>query len=225
MDWEAKFTEVKQAREVKPKLTRSWIYVTTLSMSIMWSTARVEEVARAANLFVMIYWVQRLLYSLVGSSFRCAWEEILIQANIVFLCLHFWRWICERVLLRSRKNVCYFEDVGAEICINHRSWPIRMFYQFFASGPLHNPVTMVRNKLCWAADNTVGLSKQGTRTSRARLFSVLEVPLCYLRPSIIYSVPCDRIMQRANQCPCNCYRRSWAVVSFCCNFLEPPGKC
>ena len=26
---------------------------------------------------------------------------------------------------------------------------------------------------------------------------VLEVPLRYLRPSIIYSVPCDRIMQRA----------------------------
>ena len=26
---------------------------------------------------------------------------------------------------------------------------------------------------------------------------VLEVPQRYLRPSIIYSVPCDRIMQRA----------------------------
>ena len=28
---------------------------------------------------------------------------------------------------------------------------------------------------------------------------VLEVPLCNLLPSIIYSVPCDRILQRA---PC-----------------------
>ena len=26
---------------------------------------------------------------------------------------------------------------------------------------------------------------------------VLEVPLCNLLPSIIYSVPCDRILQRA----------------------------
>ena len=26
---------------------------------------------------------------------------------------------------------------------------------------------------------------------------VLEVPLRYLRPSVIYSVPCDRILQRA----------------------------
>ena len=27
---------------------------------------------------------------------------------------------------------------------------------------------------------------------------VLEVPLRYLRPSVIYSVPCDRILQRAH---------------------------
>ena len=37
----------------------------------------------------------------------------------------------------------------------------------------------------------------GTRTSLARLFFVLEVPLCKLRSNIIYSVPCDRIVQRA----------------------------
>ena len=82
------------------------------------------------------------------------------------------------------------------------------FISFFAIGPLHNPVTMLRNKLCWDANNTVGLSKQGTGTSPARRFFVLKVPLCYLRPSIIFSVPCDRIMQRENQRPCNGYRRS-----------------
>ena len=38
---------------------------------------------------------------------------------------------------------------------------------------------------------------KGTRTSPARVFFVLEVPLCNLHPSIIYSVPCDRIVQRA----------------------------
>ena len=38
---------------------------------------------------------------------------------------------------------------------------------------------------------------KGTRTSLSRLSFVLEVPLCRLRPSVIYSVPCDRILQRA----------------------------
>ena len=39
---------------------------------------------------------------------------------------------------------------------------------------------------------------KGTRTSPARLSFVLEVPLRHLRPSVIYSVHCDRIMQRAH---------------------------
>ena len=39
--YKAKFTEVKQARWVKPEDTRSSIYVTPLSMSILWSAARV----------------------------------------------------------------------------------------------------------------------------------------------------------------------------------------
>ena len=43
-----------------------------------------------------------------------------------------------------------------------------------------------------------GTSKtKETRTSPARLSFVLEVPLCNLRPMIIYTVPCDRIVQRA----------------------------
>ena len=36
-----------------------------------------------------------------------------------------------------------------------------------------------------------------TRTRPARLSFVLKDPLRYLRPSVIYSVPCDRIVQRA----------------------------
>ena len=43
VDYEAKFTEVKQVRWVKrPEVTRSWIYVTILSMSILWSAARID---------------------------------------------------------------------------------------------------------------------------------------------------------------------------------------
>ena len=39
---------------------------------------------------------------------------------------------------------------------------------------------------------------KGTLTSPARLSFVFEVPLRHLRPSVIYSVPCDRILQRAH---------------------------
>ena len=56
---------------------------------------------------------------------------------------------------------------------------------------------MVRNKLHWDANYAVGLPKQGTHTSPARLFFVLKVPLRNLRPSVIYPLPCDRIVQRA----------------------------
>ena len=43
VDHEAKFTVVKQVKWVKPEVARSWIYVTTLSMSILWSAARVDR--------------------------------------------------------------------------------------------------------------------------------------------------------------------------------------
>ena len=38
---------------------------------------------------------------------------------------------------------------------------------------------------------------KGTLTSPAQLSFVLKFPLRHLRPSVIYSVPCDRILQRA----------------------------
>ena len=65
------------------------------------------------------------------------------------------------------------------------------------TGPLHDPVT-------WYGINYTGtqvtqwdFQNKGTHTSPARLFFVLKAPLCYLRPSIINSVPCDRFVQRA----------------------------
>ena len=64
-------------------------------------------------------------------------------------------------------------------------------------GPLHDPVT-------WYGINYTGtqitqwdFQNKGTRTSPARLSFVLEVLLRNLRPSVIYSAPCDRIVQRA----------------------------
>ena len=63
---------------------------------------------------------------------------------------------------------------------------------------------MVRNKLHWDANDGVGLSKQrkvGLDSGKSSF--VFEVPLRHLRPSVIYSVPCDRILQRAYIGRCN----------------------
>ena len=64
-------------------------------------------------------------------------------------------------------------------------------------GPLHDPVT-------WYVINYAGtqvtqwdLQNKGKWGWTGTSSFVLEVPLCNLRPSIIYSVPCDRIVQRA----------------------------
>ena len=56
---------------------------------------------------------------------------------------------------------------------------------------------MVQNKLHWDANDAQwDYQNKTTLTSPARLSFVLEVPLRHLRPSVIYSVPCDRILQR-----------------------------
>ena len=64
-------------------------------------------------------------------------------------------------------------------------------------GPLQDPVT-------WYGINYTGtqmtqwdFQNKGILTSPARLSFVLKVPLRHLRPSVIYSVTCDRILQRA----------------------------
>ena len=74
---------------------------------------------------------------------------------------------------------------------------------------------MVRNKLYWDANNAVGLPKQRELlpTSPARLSFVLKVPLRYLRPSEIYSVQCDRILQRAYS------MFSTAIFAYLCSFM------
>ena len=57
MDYKVKFTEVKQARWVKPEFeaTRSWNYITTLSMAILWLVARVDCKKRRFSGFFLIH--------------------------------------------------------------------------------------------------------------------------------------------------------------------------
>ena len=73
------------------------------------------------------------------------------------------------------------------------------FHEYWINliGPLHDPVS-------W-----YGINYAGTKITQwefqnkempdwtGKSSCVLEVPLRYLRPSIIYSVPCDRIVQSA----------------------------
>ena len=76
---------------------------------------------------------------------------------------------------------------------------------------------MVRNKLCWDANNAAGLPKQRTSYQSSPTFLCFESPtvlFCYLRPSVIYPVPCDRILQRAY---------SWVSFSFLYGYGVPLG--
>ena len=76
-------------------------------------------------------------------------------------------------------------------------------------GPLHDPVS-------WYGINYTGtqitqwdFQNKGKSGLTGTSSSVLEVPLRNLRPSVIYSVPCDRIVQRAY-----CYQNAWQAVTF-----------
>ena len=62
--------------------------------------------------------------------------------------------------------------------------------------PLHDPVTWYGINYAGTQVTQWDFQNKGTRTSPARLSFVLEVPLRNLRPSVINSVPCDRILQR-----------------------------
>ena len=62
--------------------------------------------------------------------------------------------------------------------------------------PLQDPVTWYGINYAGTQITQWDFQNKGTRISPARLSFVLKVPLRHLRPSIIYSVPCYRILQR-----------------------------
>ena len=66
------------------------------------------------------------------------------------------------------------------------------------------PIGFLHELVTWYEVNYTGrqitqweFHNEGTLTSPARVFFVMKVPLRYLIPSKIYSVACDRIVQRA----------------------------
>ena len=95
----------------------------------------------------------------------------------------------------GENNAVHKNPVGRIDTLNTRSFWYSLLCLII--GPLHDPVT-------WYGINYTGtqitqwdFQNKGTRTGPARLSFVLKVPLRNLRPSVIYSVPCDRIVQRA----------------------------
>ena len=75
---------------------------------------------------------------------------------------------------------------------NKKIISFQLFSELVRIGPLQAPVI-------WYAINYIGtqitqwdFQNKGKSGWTVKSSFVLEVPLCYLRPSIIYSVPCDR---------------------------------
>jgi len=65
----------------------------------------------------------------------------------------------------------------------------------FLTGTLHDPVTWYGITYTGTQVTQWDFQNKITRTSPARLSFVLKAPLRNLRRSLIYSVPCDRIVQ------------------------------
>ena len=64
-------------------------------------------------------------------------------------------------------------------------------------GPLHDHVTWYGINYPMTQVTQWDFQNKGPLTNPARHFFGLKVLLRYLRPIIIYSVPCDRIIERA----------------------------
>ena len=106
-------------------------------------------------------------------------------------------------------------------------------------GPLHDPVTWYGINYTGTQITQWGFQNKGKSGWTGTSSFVLEVPLHNLHPSVIYSVPCDRIVQRAyfhlsrtteHQPTRNPHSSAqlFAVLSAMCNYahitIKPKGK-
>ena len=69
--------------------------------------------------------------------------------------------------------------------------------QLLTIGPLKNSVTLYGINYIGTQVTQRDFQNKGKSGWTGKSSFVLEVPLGNLRPSVIYSVPCDRIVQRA----------------------------
>ena len=73
-----------------------------------------------------------------------------------------------------------------------KSWQIQLWW----IGSLHDPGYGINYSGTQRIQYSGSFKTKESRAGLVRVFFFLEVPLRYLRPSIIYSLPCDRIVQR-----------------------------
>ena len=104
--------------------------------------------------------------------------------------------VCGPVLTEAKLKCPFFSHSISIISIEH-STIIKCQFNIPVIGPLQDPVTWYGINYAGTQMTQWDFQNKGTRTSLARLSFALEVPLRHLRPSVIYSVPCDRILQRA----------------------------
>ena len=90
-----------------------------------------------------------------------------------------------------------FQLLKLEInCDDHSSLSSTAVVQIWI-GPLHDPVTWYGIDYAGTQITQWDFQNRGKSGWTGTSSIVLEAPLRYLRPSKIYSVPCDRIVQRA----------------------------
>ena len=105
----------------------------------------------------------------------------------LFVFKHARRWQRPLLLQVLSERTSLFSVAPKSRDLNHlRPGPIR---------PLQDPVTWYGINYTGTQISQWDFQNKGTLTSPARLSFVLKVPLRYLRPSVIYSVPCDRILK------------------------------
>ena len=106
------------------------------------------------------------------------------------------KWLGQPSLRFPIKNVLYCACARK----GHRSNLRRMTMAhdiFFLNRPFGLSGLMVRDKLNWTQVSRWDFQDKETRTSPARLSFVWKVPLGNLPLSVIYSVPCDWIVQKS----------------------------
>ena len=72
-------------------------------------------------------------------------------------------------------------------------------WEMFIIGPLQDPVTWYRINYTGTQMTSWDFQNKGKSGWTGKSSFVLKVPLRYLRPSVIYSVPCDRIIVPPSQ--------------------------
>ena len=104
-----------------------------------------------------------------------------LQLTSLRICLH--KWEDHKLVLRYRRSSAFLPPIFS--------------FQDFRIRPLRDMVT-------WYGMNYTGtqiaqwdFQNKGKSGWTGKSSFVVEVPLHYLHPSVIYSVPCDRILQRA----------------------------